>query len=584
MMVIFNIPMKKIKRNLIVVAVLLILTAIALLIFKKLEAPAPERSQESAPIGYIGCSNTRQTVFGYHMGGGEDLWAGGEDRVHDYDQGSFMEWAKGAKRGNKFWRIFDKDLKANPETSAVWVQLCIREPEATMTYEEAHQVLEAIRERIPNVTIYVSPLPSYAENVCEITGTAGIERAQSLAQELDEKNDDVYAGPALEPMVLADISTEEEDRCHPNEQGMRNLGEKMKEFFDPIASQIEQTVWDKRVESAMASTKCSSVEQPVIPSSYYHGPLTDTHLHLPAIPDWSAEDDASMKNTEVPEGRFGGPQALLGWNVKMSEIACTLKQEGTMKNFAFFPVYEEIPGPLLEIADQTIEQYPTLFTPFLMTPGPGDVTPTVNAETLKDMLAAVPDLFQGYGEIGLYKIAGVREGVPPDSEVFQEIYPIVKEHQLVVYFHPGDEQTENFARVLEQHPGITFIVHGDEIQEDILDLMDDHSNIYYGVDAFWGEDMDLFRAFVGKSKEDYLRRMEEEFDDVLAYEVKKWKPRIEKHPDQFLWGTDRGDAVWNYDLEVGQSMVKFARAFISNLDPAVQEKFAYRNAERLLLR
>lgn len=49
-----------------------------------------------------------------------------------------------------------------------------------------------------------------------------------------------------------------------------------------------------------------------------------------------------------------------------------------------------------------------------------------------------------------------------------------------------------------------------------------------------------------------------------------------------LWGTDRGDAVWNYDIEVGQMQVKIARAFIGRLDPTVQEKFAYKNAQRLL--
>ena len=58
---------------------------------------------------------------------------------------------------------------------------------------------------------------------------------------------------------------------------------------------------------------------------------------------------------------------------------------------------------------------------------------------------------------------------------------------------------------------------------------------------------------------------------------------IEAHPDQFVWGTDRGGiALWTFDLVVGQTLVDYARAFIGRLDPTVQEKFAYKNAERLL--
>ena len=57
---------------------------------------------------------------------------------------------------------------------------------------------------------------------------------------------------------------------------------------------------------------------------------------------------------------------------------------------------------------------------------------------------------------------------------------------------------------------------------------------------------------------------------------------IERHAEQFLWGIDRGDAVWNYDIDVGQAQVKLARTFIGRLDPTVQENVAYKNAQGLL--
>lgn len=363
--------------------------------------------------------------------------------------------------------------------------------------------------------------------------------------------------------------------------GARNTGasgDRGLDDFDVSAS--EQRVWEERIEAALASTTCPEIQAPTFPSGYYQGPLIDTHLHIPAIDD-SSPDEFRDNNAEMI-ARFGGPQALLGNNVLMSEIACSLKREGTMKNFAFFPVYDSMLKQSVQIARRTMQTYPALFTAFLMAPGPHDDVPTLDAGTVENVLSYYPGLFKGYGEIGLYAIDGVRGDFRPDDDIFQKIYPIVKRNKLLAYFHPGDKPKEGFARVLAEQPDIIFVVHGDEIQGDIVSLIEKYPNIYYGIDAFWGEDMDLFHAFVGKSKEKYLAMMEKEFDAVLEYEVKKWKPVIEKHPDRFLWGTDRGDAVWNYDLEVGQMMVKFARAFIGRLDPKAQEKIAYKNAEAIL--
>lgn len=64
--------------------------------------------------------------------------------------------------------------------------------------------------------------------------------------------------------------------------------------------------------------------------------------------------------------------------------------------------------------------------------------------------------------------------------------------------------------------------------------------------------------------------------------VAHWKPLIEKYPDRFTWGTDRWFA-WHFDPEVGGLIEELSRSFIGKLDPAVQENFAYKNAERMLL-
>jgi len=349
----------------------------------------------------------------------------------------------------------------------------------------------------------------------------------------------------------------------------------------------EEQVWRNRIESALAPTSCPDVSKPEYPSSYYQGPLTDTHLHIPSIPDWSAEEDKEMQG-QVLEGRFGGPQALLGWNVKMSEIACTIKREGTHKNFAFFPAYEgEISLSQLEMWDRTMQEYPEQFTPFIMSSGnDGDPNgfPTVDAETLKEMLAVYPNLFQGYGEIGLYaRENGGSPELPPDSLRLQQIYPIIKQHKLVVYFHLGDGHKDNFEKVLKQHPEITFVWHGDQLTvNEVKDILSKHPNAYYGIDEFFGGEREIFELYVGKSKEKYLETANKNFDKIINQAISHWKSLIEQYPDQVTWGTDRGDAVWNYDQDVGQMQVKIARAFIGKLKPEVQEKFAYKNAEKLL--
>ncbi|MBI2148375.1 hypothetical protein HYU23_01745 [Candidatus Woesearchaeota archaeon] len=575
-------------------------------------ATKSEVQNSNITVGYVGCSNTRQTVYGYQLVEGNDIWVVNMDNIHDYDSGSVNAWARDVEI-NKFWEVFNNHLAQYPKTNTIWWQLCIPKGEAKITYEQTFPVIETLREKIPNVTIYISPLAEYTENVCEITGVDGIERGISLAEELDLKNDDVLPGPVLGPLSLAEISDKGKDRCHPNEGGMRKMGEQLKQFFGKksvntaaienfeenstdsnikVSSLVEkeltfeEKIWKKRIDDSIAPTPCPDINKLEFPSNYYQGPLIDTHLHIPAIPDGLPEEGEEYSLEEELEGRFGGPGAVLGFNIKMSQIACNLKREGTMKNFAFFPVYQEIPLQLLEIWNDTMYKYPEIFTPFIMSSGNDNEPngfPTVDSKTLREMLAVYPNLFKGYGEIGLYaRENGGSPALSPDSQMLTYIYPIIREENLVIYFHLEKDHKDNFETVLEQNPDINFIWHGDQLSiSEVEDVLNKHPNAYYGIDDFWGGDRNLFLMFVGKSKNAYLDATNKKFDDIINKDVKTWKSVIERHPDQLIWGTDRGDAVWNYDLEVGQMQVKIARAFIGRLDPSVQEKFAYKNAERI---
>ncbi len=198
------------------------------------EAPSVSQAEvASTTVGFIGCSNTRQTVYGYRWAGGSKLWKVYRETLNDYDDGSVRNWADPDALGYAgLWERLDAHLATYPNTTAVWWQLCLPRDQAEITIAEVKPVLEQIRSRIPGVTVYVSPLADYTQNVCEITGVEGIERAHSLAAELDTRHEDVLPGPTLGPLSLAEIATQEQDRCHPNEEGMGTMGAQLKTFFD----------------------------------------------------------------------------------------------------------------------------------------------------------------------------------------------------------------------------------------------------------------------------------------------------------------------------------------------------------------
>ena len=205
------------------------------------------------------------------------------------------------------------------------------------------------------------------------------------------------------------------------------------------------------------------------------------------------------------------------------------------------------------------------------------------------MLAISPGLFEGYGEMGLYaREGGGAKELPPDAERFLEIYPVVRENNLVVYFHLGADQQEAFEKVAEENSDINFIWHGDQLINvegggqdfDVLEeILYNHPNVYYGIDELYGDE---FMIHPDKTKGELLAHLED-YETLLREDWVTWKALIERHPDQFLWGTDRTDQVlWSYDPEVGLALTNYARAFIAGLDEDVQEKFAYKNAEKLL--
>lgn len=339
---------------------------------------------------------------------------------------------------------------------------------------------------------------------------------------------------------------------------------------------------DLDTEAVFKKTDCSVPPARNFDWPYYDGPMIDTHLHIASIPDGEVDEDYE--------------EPLLGFNIGMDDYACMMKYENTSKAFAFFPVWEPIIPQQLEVVNITMDKYPGQFVPFIMPPDSDDSPdgfPTVTADKLEEMLEKYPGLFKGYGEIGLYERGdhGGPKGapeLPPDSQRLQEIYPIIRKHNLMIYFHLGEGQKKSFEKVLDENPDLTFIWHGDQLipyedggqdLSDVEEILSEHPNVYYGVDELYG---DVWLLNPDASKEDFLAHFKD-YKPLLKKDLDTWKGFIGRHPDQVIWGSDRGvSTVWSVDEEVAFTLNNYTRTFIGRLDPSVQEKFAYKNAEKLI--
>lgn len=201
----------------------------------------------------------------------------------------------------------------------------------------------------------------------------------------------------------------------------------------------------------------------------------------------------------------------------------------------------------------------------------------MEAEILEKMLELRPGLFDGFGEVGDSPTEPIN--LPPDAPIFIGDFEVAQANSLLVYFHPGIGDHENLERALQQFPDVNFLIHGDFVRPYVDGIMERNPNVYFTANDIFDEITPMFRF---GAKQDFTDAMEADWDMLLDQAIAMYKPLIEKYPDRFMWGTDRADIVWNYHTDVGQLLSKFGRAFIGRLDPSVQEKFAFQNAEALL--
>ncbi len=176
-------------------------------------------------IGYIGCSNSEQSVTGYHTiaGNANLLWP-----AYATGGGIISEWATPT---SSFWKEYDQMVTTEGQPTKVWVQLCEKASTQLNTYSDVQAMLSNLKQHSPNATVYISAINQYnPPTLCRLMGTNGRGypdtvqfAATAVAQGL------AYAGPKLGPL---DSTLVVPDGCHMNTAGETLIGQQMVNFFD----------------------------------------------------------------------------------------------------------------------------------------------------------------------------------------------------------------------------------------------------------------------------------------------------------------------------------------------------------------
>ena len=300
-------------------------------------------------------------------------------------------------------------------------------------------------------------------------------------------------------------------------------------------------------------------------SPYYSGPLTDSHVHMPV----------SSKIVSMVAIQSGFEDMPYEGDIPIDSIICMYENEGIIKTFGFFIMPNAALSSSAGSAKNAKERHKEKIVPFFMPPPVTSLHPKIS--DVENIISSNKGVFKGIGELAIYHYPSQ---VKPNDPYFLELYRIANEQHLIIMMHPPPNQQQVVEDIVKAYPNVTFLFHG---EESMVNLIGKYPNTYFTIDAsetqIYGYDVQHINK--KPTKEEWLDHFRKNFDLNLDNSVNKWKTTIEKYPDRFLWGTD-GWYGWHFDYEVGGLLEEFSRSFIGQLDPAVQEKFAYKNAERLL--
>ena len=321
----------------------------------------------------------------------------------------------------------------------------------------------------------------------------------------------------------------------------------------------------EKVQSKEVKCDLTPKQREFAKSPYYDGILIDSHVHMPV----------SSKIVSTVAIQSGFDDMPYEGDISIDSITCIFDSEGITKTFGFFLMPNAALSSSVSSAKNAKERHQEKIVPFFMPPPIASLHPEY-ADVEKTILSN-KGLFKGIGELALYHYPST---IKPDDPYFLELYRIANDEHLIVMMHPPPGQQKAVEDVVKAYPNAKFLFHG---EESMVNLIDRYPNTYFTIDAaethIYGFDVQHMNK--KPTKEEWLDYFRKNFDANVEKSVSKWKTTIEKNPDRFLWGTDRWYS-WHFDSEVGGLIDEFSRSFIGQLDPAVQEKFAHKNAESII--
>jgi len=301
---------------------------------------------------------------------------------------------------------------------------------------------------------------------------------------------------------------------------------------------------------------------------YYTGPWIDSHVHMPVSSQIvsTVADQAGLLN-----------MAAFDDELNIDYLICLFDSEGITKTIGFYLAPTPVFSSSIRMVKNIEERYPGKIVAFYMpTPLPSYNPPPAEVQEIID---ENKELFHGIGEVkfAYYTIPNDK----PEDPQYLKLYQIANDGKLVVMMHPAVDHKDEVESFLKRYPQAIFFLHG-ESEAWVFDLMEKYSNLYFQI----GHEIHTFgttrehiqRAF---TKEEWLTYFKPRFQESLDAEVQKWKPIIAKHPDRLTVGTDRW-YPWHFDADAGALMEEFERSFLGQFEPEVQEKLAWKNAEKLL--
>ena len=302
---------------------------------------------------------------------------------------------------------------------------------------------------------------------------------------------------------------------------------------------------------------------------HYTGPLFDAHLHMPTLIDISKVDPNKLEG----HGADIAGHIVVDRDAELDKLLCNFEREKVRGAIGFTIGEAELLAETLSGAKSMKAKVGSRVDLFL-TPA------SFNAGILNNIIAGNKNLFAGFGEMAFYHPSYI--GTPPDAPSVMQIYEVARKHNIMVMMHPNARQESAIENAVKQNPNIKFLLHGPETENTIHGIIGKYPNVYYSIDTI------LIRLpsvpgplmYMVGGKDEFKAKFAQNYTAMLSNSVNQWKAKIEQYPDRYMWGTDRSDP-WTYDEDMSALIEEFARDFIAELDPAVQENFAYKNAEKL---